>query len=449
MKHLDKCVESSKSELDFGSMPRIVATIGDSIIMAIPPTTAVTDDSPLIKYQFTGGSDVYIDFSYFFQYIKGQLQKGAGGNEDATSKACPVCCFPYALFNSFELSINGKQVTQPNTNHLYIAYLYYLFNFGTDAKATQLRSILWAKDTASAFNSHNVEDVANGHPLVNQGFKTRYEITTLSKEFEMFAPVIADVCQQPKLIISGCDIQVVFHRSRPSFCIMDPVAIPTGHKFKITDCCLYVRLVKPSPTQLAEDNRRLNDGHPCLYPLIKRDIRLHTIASGLSSKELTGVTSGRVPNRIIIGLVENAGLVGDYKKNPWLFEHANVRSVLLTIGGRQYPSKPFSLNYTNNLYMRAYMQMYEGLGIQFGDAGVDISYEEFKNGYCLYVFDLTVAETANCGASVIEPSREADVNIQFEFDIATTKAYSCVVYTETPALMEINKERNVYMEFTN
>src|SRR5579859_7627746 len=154
MKYLDKCVQSSKSELDFSSMPRIVDTIGDSMIMAVPPMTAVTEDSPVLKYQFTGGSDVYIDFSYFFHYIKGRFQKGAGGDVDADSKACPVCCFPYALFNSFELSMNGKQVTQPNTSHSYIAYLYYLFNFGTDAKSTQLASILWEKDIAGAFNGH-------------------------------------------------------------------------------------------------------------------------------------------------------------------------------------------------------------------------------------------------------------------------------------------------------
>jgi ribonucleoside-diphosphate reductase beta chain len=176
---------------------------------------------------------------------------------------------------------------------------------------------------------------------------------------------------------------------------------------------------------------------------------LHTIPKEISFKEITAVTSGRVPNRMIIGLTENAGLVGDYKINPWNFENANVRSISLTIGGRQYPSKPFSLDYPNNLYMRAYMQMYEGLGIMFGDAGVDITYEDFKNGYCLYVFDLTSSETANCGPSVIEPSREADVNIQFTFSTPTSKAYSCVVYTETPALMEINKDRNVYMEYTN
>jgi hypothetical protein len=427
-------------------MPYIVDVIGDSIIAAYLPLTAVDTDSSVVKYLITGGSDVYIDLSYCYHYIKGEIETGTGNDEDENSAACPVSCFPYALFNSFELSINGKQVTQPNISHSYIPYLQYLFNFDKHTKETQLRSILWAKDTAKAFN--NAGTVAGQVPA-NEGYAKRFAIASRSKEFEMYAPVVADVCHQPKLIINGCDIQIVFHRSRPNFCIMDPVANPTEHKFVISECCLYVRLVKPSPTQLEDDHKRLANNEPCLYPLIKTDIRLHTIGIGLYSKEITSVTSGRVPNRIIIGLVENAGLVGSYKHNPWNFEHANVRSVGLTIGGRQYPTKPLSLDYANNLYMRAYMQMFEGLGILFGDASVDITYEEFKDGYCLYVFDLTSAETANCGASVIEPSREADVNIHFQFGVATTKAYSCVVYTETPALMEINKDRNVYMEYTN
>jgi hypothetical protein len=445
MKHLDKCDPCSKSEMDFHSMPKLLTSVADSMMVAYPPISALDVDTNVIKFNISGSSDTYIDLGNTFLYIKGKLTSGTGVALNANSKACPVNLFAYALFSSCEMSINGKQVTQPNAHHPYIPYFQFLFNFGSEAKKTQFRSILWAKDTAENFDRDDSHASAS---MKNHGWRTRYDIASSSKPFEMYAPVISDVCNQSKLIINGCDVSFIFHRSRPQFCIMDTADVASEHKFQILEATLYSRLVKPSAKTLLDDERDI-ERSPCLYPMIKTDIRLNTIPANVSSKELTSVTTGRVPNRMIIGLTLNSGLVGSYSNSPWNFSHHNVRSLSLTIGGRQYPSKLFNLDYGNNLYMRAYMQMYEGLGLLFGDCGIDITYEEFANGFCFYVFDLTSAQTANCGESVLEPSHEADVNVQIDFKVVPGAPLSCVIYTETPALMEINKDRNVHLEYTN
>ena len=228
---------------------------------------------------------------------------------------------------------------------------------------------------------------------------------------------------------------------------MHPVAAPTDHKFVITECALYVRRVKPSPETLLTDASEL-ESNPALYPLSKSDIKLYTIPANVMSKEINGVTTGGLPTRVTIGLVLNEGLTGSLKHNPYAFMHYNVRSISLTAGGRQYPSKLMNLDYGNKIYMRAYAMLYEGLSTYYGDSGIGIPFEDFPNGYCLYVFDMTVSQSSNC-ADIIENVRETDLNIQIIFDQAPSSALSCVVYTETPALMEINKDRNVYVDYTN
>src|SRR5579862_4959079 len=275
MKHLEKCDPCSKSEMDFHSMPKLVTSVSDSMIVAYPPVSALDVDTNVIKFNLSGSSDTYFDIGTTYLYIRGQLKTGTGANEIATSKACPVNLFSYALFSSSEMSINGKQVTQPNAHHPYIPYFQFLFNYGAETKTTQFRSILWSKDSAGLFDS---DDTHASDTMRNKGWITRYNIAKESKVFEMYAPVINDVCNQSKLIINGCDISFIFHRSRPQFCIMDTAAVPSEHKFVILDCQLYTRLVKPSATTLLDDENALKVS-PCLYPLIKTDIRLHTIAA--------------------------------------------------------------------------------------------------------------------------------------------------------------------------
>ncbi|KAL3125520.1 hypothetical protein niasHT_004484 [Heterodera trifolii] len=99
-----------------------------------------------------------------------------------------------------------------------------------------------------------------------------------------------------------------------------------------------------------------------------------------------------VPRRVIIGLVPNQNYIGHNQKNPFYFNHHNVRDIELTASGRTYPQFPYNLDYKNNRYARAYHDTQEHLGMACTTESNGISYSMFKTAYCLYVFQMTNAQ---------------------------------------------------------
>lgn len=437
MKNIDKCNPCSKSDTNFHELPNVLTSVVDSIIVPYPPISALDVDASTLKFTVPGNTDTHIDLSEIYLYLKGSITDLAGADLAANAEVAPVNNFFYSLWSNVEISINGKQVTQPNSLMPYVAYFQNLLNYGQEAKNGHLQSILWYEDTAGYMNDKAV---------ANKGYTARKTIVSNSKDFEMYGKVISDVTNQNKLLINGCEVSFVFHRARNTFCIMNLTTPFAEHKYVIKEATLFVRREKPSPSDMLKYMSDLERG-PALYPLLKTDIRLYTISPNITSKEINGICTGAIPNTLICALTENEGLTGSMKLNPFNFAHHDVSSLTVVIGGRTYPTKLFNLDFTNNLYMRAYVQLFNGLGIKYGDSGIGINYDAFAKGYAIYIFDLSISQACNC-SEYIEPVRESDLSIQIIFRTQPNKALSLIVYTETDAMMEINKDRQVYLDYS-
>ena len=81
----------------------------------------------------------------------------------------PVNLFLHSLFSEVDISLNDTQITSSNNTYPYRAYLETLFSYGPDAKASQLSSSMYYKDTAGAMDE--IAAVADDVP--NKGLKAR------------------------------------------------------------------------------------------------------------------------------------------------------------------------------------------------------------------------------------------------------------------------------------
>jgi hypothetical protein len=61
----------------------------------------------------------------------------------------------------------------------------------------------------------------------------------------------------------------------------------------------------------------------------------------------------------------------------------------LTANGRIYPQYPYNLDYNADKYARAYHDAQEHLGFAYTNESNGINYSMFKNGWNIYVFQLT------------------------------------------------------------
>lgn len=150
----------------------------------------------------------------------------------------------------------------------------------------------------------------------------------------------------------------------------------------ILNILLWVRKVKPTPTGLIAFNERLN-AEAAKYNLRRVEVKTFTIPQGTQSKISDHLFQGQMPKRMVLGLVANAAFNGDSTKNPFNFKNAKVKRFDVSINRETITTRPFEPNFENDLYLRSYLSLYQGLGKFGADWAPDVTLEEYKYGYAL------------------------------------------------------------------
>ncbi|KAK4877634.1 hypothetical protein RN001_010140 [Aquatica leii] len=257
----------------------------------------------------------------------------------------------------------------------------------------------------------------------NVGFIKRKSFTSENNQIEMIGHVHSDIFNQEKFLVNGVEMKIKFVRSRDSFSLM--AKLGSTYKVKILEASLLVRRMKINPTILIAHTKAL-ESTSAKYPITKADVKVLTIPSGIQRKSLDNVFLGQLPKRCIIGFVSNKAFNGDY----------------------QIPSKPLQPDFTKSgLYVRAYHTLYSGTGIHFLNEGNDISREDYPKGYCLMAFDLTpdLSANANTHWNLV---KNGSLRIEVGFEDALSETINCLVYAEFDNVIEIDKHRNVMVDFS-
>ena len=420
--HPNSC-ECLLNNLDLFSVAPVQLSIEKTKLVEYRPVATIAPNQ-VIDFIVPPSSD-YIDLSQTMIYVKGKIVKSTDGSSYAAAvekEMTPINNFLHTLFAQVDITINGKLATGTNDHYAYKAYLRNVLSYGYEAKKTQLESSLWA-------------------PV-----STRQARIKGSKEFEMIGRVSHDLVNQSRLILNNTELKFRFVPHRPEFYMyLSAAGVTAEHKptFVPTEVALYVRKVTPAPSILLAHARTLSETSSAKYPFRKTDFKTHTLVQGTRNATIDNIFQGDVPSRVTIALVKHEAFNGVYANDPFYFDHFKLSSLTLSINGVTHNSKPLVCDFDNDNYVRAYMSLYEGLGIQYHNTGVDISFAEYKShGKTLFVFDLTPDSNSNDESHVsLVTNGIVRVDLQFAADLAQN--VTVIFYGEKEALMEIDEKRNV------
>lgn len=138
---------------------------------------------------------------------------------------------------------------------------------------------------------------------------------------------------------------------------------------------------------------------------------------------------------------------GFFATNPFNFQHFNFNYLASFIDSVQIPSKPNAPDFPSNIYARNYDTLFSDAGILYGDAGNDISYADYPNGYCLTVFDLTA--DMSCRDQHWSIIKSGTLRFEVRFANAPTETITAVVYSEFDNLIEIGENRTVSLDYSS
>ena len=482
-----------KSEVDLFSIPPTQLSLEKGRWIEYRPLSSVQNNDSAITF-VVAGTDEYLDLSKTILVVEGKVVPGTGGDlSTGQASIAPVNNFLHSLFRQVDVYFNGKQVTPAMGTYAYRSYLETLLNYDVSAKQSQLSSAMYYKDTAGEMDEAGslpgsttitfvksdyapaTVSTANGDASApwnpgdndketvsisvpgtgNQGFAKRHKFVENSKKFTLSGPIFTDVFMSDRLLINMLDLKVVLNRSYNEFCLMDKNSSSKNPKVELTDVVLKIRKVKVYQA-IRDSTEVLLKQTPAIYPVRRVVCKALSIAPGLPNVRLDNIFSGLVPTSFVFGLVDSNAYTGEYGKNPFNFKHYDISTITLSVNGEEIPFKQLRLKFPNPSdteskkktvdYIQAYNTLFSGTGKMFSNMGLDITRDDYPQGFTLFAFDLTpdMCNTADYFNTV----QRGTLSVDLTFEKDTPEAISMVCYSDFENIIRIDSERNVIYDIS-
>ena len=426
---LRNVVESVPTEFDYFQSKVIQAAILNEYDVDYQPVTAMQPGAP-IEFLIKGSDQLYLDVNQSKLEIKGRITTAAGGNIAGNADVALTNLSLHSLFKKVEVELCGKTLSDSNELYPYRAFFETLLSFDDDVGRTRLIAEGWQKDTPGSFDDFRV-----GNNGANTGFKARAARTATSTSITLIGRPHADLFHQDKDIPSGCDLRLRFIPAADAFLIKKDANTAEQYRFRIESARFWARTKELSPSLMLAHEKMLQTQNMRI-PYTKVAMKSVSIPIGVTSIEMDNVYTGAMPDRILLALIANNRLNGDYNLNPYSFEHFNLSQIALKVNGEQFPRIAYEPNFANGDYIREYFGLLEALSMDIGPKAIALTPTEWATSYPFFMFRLTPS-----GLPTIPRTGKARLSLKFRQ--ATAAAISALLFAEFPEVIEIDRYRNI------
>ena len=420
-----------KSELDIFSVPPTQTSIEDGITVDYHPIASLVDTGP-IEFDIPASIEYYLDPAHVYLHLAVKITKNDGSNLDDASAVGPINLFLHSLFSQVDVQLNGRQVSSSSNTYAYRAYLETLLNYGKPAKESQMTASLWYKDTATKMDSAGADNI---------GFTKRTTFTAQSKTVDLFGRIHADLFHQEKLLIIGVGMHIKMIRSKTPFVLMTNEG-GASYKVRIERAILHVRKVKVANAIALAHAKALEYGN-AKYPLQRVECKTFSVPSGGHDVIQEKIFTGQLPKRVVVGCVDNDAFNGVFKKNPFNFQNYKITRISLHVDGEE--KCPLTCDFETGRIAQAYMSLFSSTEKAFKDEDIDISREDYTSGYSLFCFDLT-PDLGESDHFILIKSGNVRLAINFADELVRT--INVIVYAEFQNVLEIDRNRNVFYDYS-
>ncbi|XP_061190426.1 uncharacterized protein F54H12.2-like [Saccostrea echinata] len=397
---------------------------------ARPISSIGVSDTP-IEIVVSGSGAEYIDLKRSKLYVKARILK-ADGTALAEQEKTGIVNLPLqSMFSQMDVYLNNKLVSFNTNNYPWKAYLKTILFSGKDDLDYQKQSELFYKDEGTMND-------ANAYNGGNAGLVLRYGFTQQSKIFELEGNLKEDIFDIDKYLINGVDIYIKLFRSSTPFVIMSAES-SAAYKLELLDVVYKVAKVRVDPGVLLNHSKQI-ESTPVKYTISRNELKMNTIPKGSTEFYWDNIFPQAVPDRIVVALVDQKAVNGDYSANPFNLEHMGVTDVGIYVNGEGVPGRPLKTDFSAGQYVAAYTRLFEASKKWNTDAGIDISRENFGSGYSLFVFTI---DPCGFGEEYLNLIRRGNTRLELKFKEATTKAANVLVFATFSSLLEVDKSRDI------
>ena len=430
-----------------------------------------------LLFHIDGAGNQYTDLanSYLYCKIKVLVPKPqtAVFEQSNTQTATPIDNVLHSLWSDITVKLNGTLVSTSNTNYPYKAYMENLLKFNTNAIKKQLQLIGFTGNSGNFDQNNATEDRPNSNKgLVERNkwfrkvqsvipFDTTEGLTenetqekkdwNAAGEFtwitpsavEFYGPLMADFCQQDRLILNGVDIDIKLTPTSNSFRLMVyPDGI--GARIELEEVKFMVCRVTVANETFLGIEKNLQT-YPVVYPFARSDVRIFNMAAGLYSNTWESLYQGEVPSKLIVGIVNTEAYEGSYKLNPYRFQPFDIDTLAFYVDDEPRPRQPFSFNTRDDGYIEGLQSLYEVTGKWTKNTDLIVDRESYRQGLFLVAFDVDGATSPNL-TSYVGKISHGRTRLYIKFKKALPHNVTIIVYGAFQEIAQIDQARNVFLK---
>jgi hypothetical protein len=314
----------------------------------------------------------------------------------------------------------------------YKSYLSTELSYPLDAKNSHLN--------AAGYYGDQGETLEGG-----RGFDERRSVFARSKTAQFIAKLDLDLMNQPQYLVNHCELDIEITPNDSNFLLIAPTAGQLRYHFEVMTCKLYVKKVELTDGLALSIAKKL-DAKPARYAVRKSMMKSFHISTGRYEFH-TNLFTEHVPRRIILGLVGKLDYNGVQSRSPFNFQHFHVREISVQANGRSYPQAPYDLDYANKNAIRAFHDMNEAIGYAGSTESNGITYQQYLNTHCLYIFNMTNSGEDEGNLFDLVKNGATALSIKFAEPVPAD-GIMLVVMGEADALIMMDKYRMISSDTT-
>ena len=425
-------------ELDVFSMPLTQTAVENIYYLDVRPMSTITANS-VVEFVVGGEGRDYIDLARSRLYIKIRVlhQDGSvinvqallpNGSPDPAGvtdeDVVPVNLCLHAMWNQIDIYINGSRMSQSSGMYPYKAMIQTQLGYGADAKDTQLKAQGYRLETGTDLDKFS---------KTNQGLFWRYELFKGSKYVDFEGPLLEDVMQLNRYLLNNMKVQIKLYPSQKQFFLMSDED-NKDYKIEVQDIVFKACMVKVNPGVILGHAKAMETRN-ALYPYTKYETKSYSVSPDQRTVYLDNLFQGIRPSKLIVAMVTAAAFNGDYKRNPFNFQHFDVSNIALVVDGDTVPGRPLKLDFAHaaggRQFIEAYVNVYEALGQSGTDFGGGIDPKHYALGHTLFVYSLDPVIRSN---KYINLTKHSNVRLELNFAKPLPETITIIVYTESPAV---------------
>jgi hypothetical protein len=391
-------------------------------------TGHVTDS--FIEFLIPGSDNELVDLSSLSAEVKIRVKKADLTDIAATDEVTLVDGFFHRMFQSHSVFLNGVQVE--GSNHfglLNIIKTYVsmgkneLDGRGINMMYKGMECKIPDLSDAAYFAAPTPEDT-----IIREAVRgTVHMMGTLN----------FDISACNTFLLDNVDIRIRLELARPSV-----VLLTSGDEqyiYQVDVCKLWVKKIVPIPGAMLALNRSLTLANNAIEYMFDRPIIKNIIfPANQTSLSIDSPFNGIIPHRIIMFMLDQTALDGDYKRNPNHLLHNNITDITLTINGNCLSNVKVKFPH---LVAQAFHQTLSAIGLE--NNGHLLTRKNFTSGRTVFVFDTRPTDSND----VINLERKANMRFIMNCSPAPTSNKILFLIGYTLGVLQINSARVVFPNY--